>query len=479
MSASAKTSVMNQCLIRVSALPLERYCLLADGRKWQSRARSRQSVLNFIARFANTDGTFTRNGINYSPSEARLMKHFGFSDTWIELLLDDLHQLGFLNWTRANRQGHREYTIIVSDSDDKDSSKSDANYSNPDAKDSPNPDANYSTSDANYSSLKPVLTPSIRSLTPTIGGSDANSRVGISVLSAKEPREREPSSGQNLSHSPSAVLDKANAPQVREVAEQDIEAVQDLCLRLTGQTDDPSLIRKLLENFSVDHVLGGFENFYGGLSKEQQGTAKLLFFVKGGGASAIRRYRAERWKTALQHTAETASTPTAVDEWVRSNPAPTECVANIDKLVAAAKRTQKRTLEAAAAREKEIAANGGTDFAQDAKDLVGHVQDILKHAGYPEHEAAGLLSGNVGISFNVTWVEREMRAAAAKLGHPLDENAVFDAAQRLLSPIIAENPKAGFSTASTSVFGMTLFEQLVNDSLAATTAAKKFTGAEK
>ena len=46
------------------------------------------------------------------------MKHFGFSRQWIEVLLDDLHRLELLDWTRKNRQTQREYTIAISDDND-------------------------------------------------------------------------------------------------------------------------------------------------------------------------------------------------------------------------------------------------------------------------------------------------------------------------------------------------------------------------
>ena len=62
MTAPKKTSPVNKCLIWVTGLPLERFRLRDDGRKWKCRARNRQSVLNLLSRFANEDGKFQRNG---------------------------------------------------------------------------------------------------------------------------------------------------------------------------------------------------------------------------------------------------------------------------------------------------------------------------------------------------------------------------------------------------------------------------------
>jgi hypothetical protein len=325
MSASAKTSVMNQCLIRVSALPLERYRLPDDGRKW-TRARNRQSVLNFLARFANDDGTFLRRATNYSPGELRLMKHFHFSRQWVEILLDDLHQLGFLNWTRANRQAQREYTVIVSDSD---------------GKDSPNCDANYSNPDDNDSSPNPVLTTTIQPLTTIIGGSDDKSGVVVSVLPSKEPREREPSAGQNLSRS--RFLETAKAPRI--VDQNDVDAVGAEFSRLMEQYGtkykDPKDgvssgwgkpvsrddIEKMLQRCSQDEIVSALQNTFAGAADDQ--AIKYIeknFFAKQGGVALVVRQRQKEWLANIQEYIDAVDVhelpETDLDDFLRDTPVP-------------------------------------------------------------------------------------------------------------------------------------------------------------
>jgi hypothetical protein len=108
-----KPTAVSKCFIETRKLPLDSYRLTTDSNKWKMVARSRQSMLNFLAGFANPDGTFRRNDTNYSPSRKTIIDHFEFSHVWVDKIQDDLHKLGRLSWTRKNRQERREYTISI------------------------------------------------------------------------------------------------------------------------------------------------------------------------------------------------------------------------------------------------------------------------------------------------------------------------------------------------------------------------------
>jgi hypothetical protein len=105
---TAKKEV-TKCSIEVRNLPLEAFRLPTDGRKWKQSARSRCALLGRLATYANPDGTFTRNGINYSPSLLTLLKHVSQKSYY--RLADDLQRLGLLSWTREKHHERREYTI--------------------------------------------------------------------------------------------------------------------------------------------------------------------------------------------------------------------------------------------------------------------------------------------------------------------------------------------------------------------------------
>jgi hypothetical protein len=103
---------LKKCFIELRALPLEQFRLPTDGRKWKEIARSRRMVLEFIASFADGDGTVGK----FSPSIEKQSKHNGFSKPWVLHIHDDLKQLGFLEWTRdrkSNRNQRRYYTIML------------------------------------------------------------------------------------------------------------------------------------------------------------------------------------------------------------------------------------------------------------------------------------------------------------------------------------------------------------------------------
>jgi len=98
-----------KCSQVVRAIPLERFRLPTDGRKWKQVARSRKAFLLHLSSYANSDGTFVRNGRNYSPSLKTLLKDFSRGS--YTRLTDDLHAFGFLDWTREKHYDRRIYEI--------------------------------------------------------------------------------------------------------------------------------------------------------------------------------------------------------------------------------------------------------------------------------------------------------------------------------------------------------------------------------
>src|ERR1700683_4858215 len=98
-----------KCSQLVRNIPLERYRLPDDGRKWKQAARRRSDLLLRLSSYANGDGTFARDGRNYSPSFRTLEKHVARKSFY--RLTDALQALGLLSWTREKHYEQRHYTI--------------------------------------------------------------------------------------------------------------------------------------------------------------------------------------------------------------------------------------------------------------------------------------------------------------------------------------------------------------------------------
>jgi hypothetical protein len=105
----------NQCSRQVRDLPLERFRLPADGRKWKSTARDRAAVLLHISQWSNGDGTFLRDvpgssePRNYSPSEKRLTLRFAKATLYRRT--KELWILDLLDWDRPKHHFRRIYTV--------------------------------------------------------------------------------------------------------------------------------------------------------------------------------------------------------------------------------------------------------------------------------------------------------------------------------------------------------------------------------
>lgn len=102
----------NRCTLNVRDLPLERFRLERDGRKWKQAARSRSDLLSRLATYANPDGTFESEDRkkNFSPGAEKLLRHY--AERTLYRLTNDLGQLGLLSWERENKHyGRRTYRI--------------------------------------------------------------------------------------------------------------------------------------------------------------------------------------------------------------------------------------------------------------------------------------------------------------------------------------------------------------------------------
>lgn len=102
--------------LTVRDLPLERFRLPGDGRKWKCVAQARASLLQYIALWANDDGSFLKDRPgqqprNYSPSEKRLTQRF--SSATLYRHTRDLYLLDLLEWDRKNRHERRVYRITA------------------------------------------------------------------------------------------------------------------------------------------------------------------------------------------------------------------------------------------------------------------------------------------------------------------------------------------------------------------------------
>jgi hypothetical protein len=111
-NSESQTKKFNRCTLNVRDLPLERFRLQSDGRKWKQAARSRSNLLLKLATYANPDGTFESEDRkkNFSPSTKKLQQHY--AKRTLYRLSNDLSRLGLLSWEREkNHYGRRTYRI--------------------------------------------------------------------------------------------------------------------------------------------------------------------------------------------------------------------------------------------------------------------------------------------------------------------------------------------------------------------------------
>jgi hypothetical protein len=108
VSAPTKTDKPIRCLLDIREIPLEYFRHPRDQRKWKQAARGRYDLLYKISSWADPDGSVGR----FSPSMKRLEQHYGHGSLYRRM--DDLRDLGFLNWQREkSHYGQRQYEIRV------------------------------------------------------------------------------------------------------------------------------------------------------------------------------------------------------------------------------------------------------------------------------------------------------------------------------------------------------------------------------
>jgi len=408
-----------KCSQQVRSIPLERYRLPDDGRKWKQAARSRSDLLVRLSTYANGDGTFVRNGRNYSPSFETLEKHVARKSFY--RLTDALQAAGLLSWTRERHHDRRVYAIHLPEQVSHSQEKL------------PETGATLDVEDKEQVSDSPEQV----SHSPKTGVTMDN----YPSLPSEEPREREPSASekQNLS-----LVDSKKSKAPRIVKPGDVAYVISECGAMSdkygGESPKPSDVEFFLARFSAEDIVSDFYNYIETRKddKSKRFAERAFFTVAGArnGAPFMGRRAAKRWADALRAAASNATNSSCVDAWVRKNPPPTECIANFDTAIAGAKRTQAQALRDAAAKQEEIKANGGTDFEEDAKYIVDEVLYRLKQEGISEDDAKWWLSGSHYCSFNSTWLEMELRSLAKELG-PVDVGAALAVALQLLPPAIA------------------------------------------
>jgi hypothetical protein len=168
MTTQKSQKTVNKCLIEVKRLPLERFRIPSPGRKWKHIARQIQSLLVYLATFANGDGTFRHGERDYSPSVKTQAEHFGFTRRWVYKLQDYLKTLGLLSWTRLNRQEGRKYTITIPEVNDSNGSemndsRSEVNDSIPEVNSASRSEVN-SMSTTSVSSVLQTVLPTVEGL---------------------------------------------------------------------------------------------------------------------------------------------------------------------------------------------------------------------------------------------------------------------------------------------------------------------------
>ena len=98
-----------RCSQEVKKMTLEQFRPACPGRKWKQAARSLWALLYHMAGCANPDGTFIKNGVDYSPRFKKLSRRFAKSTLTLDF--GKLASLGFISWTREQHYKHRSYVL--------------------------------------------------------------------------------------------------------------------------------------------------------------------------------------------------------------------------------------------------------------------------------------------------------------------------------------------------------------------------------
>jgi hypothetical protein len=90
-------------------MSLEQFRPVCDGRKWKQSAGTLWDCLSRLASYANPDGTFIKDGVDYSPTWKTLCKRYAKNSLWRNE--DKLRELGFISWTREKHRERRSYVL--------------------------------------------------------------------------------------------------------------------------------------------------------------------------------------------------------------------------------------------------------------------------------------------------------------------------------------------------------------------------------
>jgi len=312
-----------KCSHQVRSIQLERYRLPSDGRKWRQAARGRCELLVRLSTYANGDGTFVRDGKNYSPSWKTLTKHV--AEKSLDRRMDALRDLGLLSWTRDQHHARRVYQIHLSDSQVTPVTFESEHLSN-----SPITPVTLGAKDENHLSYSPK--------SPVTMG-------GIPSLPPKEREPSLPSSPQAASENHLSLADSEKAKASHDVNPDDVDAIGAAFCRLMdqygGKYKDPkdgvssgfakpvarADIEKLLRRrFSraeiIEELQWAFEN------AADDAAIKYMekrFFADQGGAAMIVRRRQDDWRANIQRyidAKELTEEPDNLDNFIKTEPIP-------------------------------------------------------------------------------------------------------------------------------------------------------------
>lgn len=309
-----------KCSQEVRKIPLERFCLPDDGRKWRQAARSRKAFLLHLSSYANGDGTFVNDEQNYSPSLRTLLKDFSRGSYTRNT--EALQKVGLLAWTRAKHYERRVYVIHLpsaapeptQESQENQVRDSTENRSEIDEKTGPRfdgqtqnqyPDSQenqYPDSQENQNSIE------IRRNKYPDSQKSVSTSVHHPSLPSSPSKEREPNPAEKNSHSLGKPTGNGNINgSGHDKTQGDIAYVQALCFRLMdengtkevgyGKSPAEKDVLKFLLRFTRDDIERGLRHYVAGLKKESDfGFVEKRFFADGCGVGVIVHLLWNDWK---------------------------------------------------------------------------------------------------------------------------------------------------------------------------------------
>jgi len=340
-----------KCSLQVRNIPLERYRLSTDGRKWKQAARGRSGLLLRLSSYANGDGTFVRNGRNYSPSLKTLLNHVAHGSYY--RLVDDLRSAGLLSWTREKHYERRIYTIHIPESGPKSDPEQipDSGTTGPTFDDDREDQVPHSQDQVPHSSEQvphSQKTGPISDKHPSLPSVPSKEPVkGIEPSSASNAANTKPTPFLPLVVSPAASLEGKGGGQGKTISQADVAKVMAAVYKTCGKTPLENRVREFLALYTADQIEIGFNVYYEkmecGSSSEKH--AERMFFSERGGLGAIPEGLRECWMTDLENfLAGGASIDdesiTSLEHFLQLCPPP--AMENIDVILRNARREIKK-----------------------------------------------------------------------------------------------------------------------------------------